>query len=113
VQHVAQERLLGVQPERARRTNATDFHVSGIGRRRDALRIGARRGQPEGGGRLIADPLVWAVVVVLVTKPIEAGLLRLKTPADTTNMALTPTSTDAAATASSTYGNHVQNTCGS
>src|SRR6266566_4244821 len=50
---LAQEGLLGVESERAGATDATDFHVRGVGRRNDALGIDARRGHPERRGRAI------------------------------------------------------------
>jgi hypothetical protein len=49
--NLAQEGLLGVEPERARATDATDFDVPRIERRRNALGIDARQGRPVGGGR--------------------------------------------------------------
>ena len=59
-------------------TDESDFEVSGVfqGRKRPWERPG--RGLVDGTGRLLIQGFVRTVVVVLMTKPIEADLLRLE-----------------------------------
>ncbi len=61
---LTQERLLGVEPERARATDPTDFQVRRIGGRGDVLGIRTGRRCPERRGGSVPDALVRALVVV-------------------------------------------------
>jgi hypothetical protein len=66
---LAQERLLGMEPERAGATHASDFEVRGIGGRSDVLGVRTGGGRPERRGSTVLDALVWAFVVVQVDNP--------------------------------------------
>ena len=73
---LTQEGLLGVEPERARATDTTDFQVRRIGGRGDVLGIRTGRRRPERRGGPVPDALVRAFVVVAHPKGVEPPLLR-------------------------------------
>lgn len=78
-QDLTQEGLLGVEPERARGTDATDFQVRRIGGRGDVLGIRTGRPRPERRGGSVPDALVRAFVVVAHPEAVEPPLLRAQT----------------------------------
>ena len=59
-------------------TDESDFEVSGVFQGRERLWERPERGLVDGTGRLLIQGFVRTVVVVLMTKPIEADLLRLE-----------------------------------
>ena len=59
-------------------TDESDFEVSGVFQGRERLWERPGRGLVDGTGRLLIQGFVRTVVVVLMTKPIEADLLRLE-----------------------------------
>lgn len=56
--------------------DAADLEVAGVLRFREPIGIGPWRGSVEVGGRFLIEVFMRALVVVLVTKSLEAPLLR-------------------------------------